>query len=238
MALDGRAVAPVAATITTMVSLSPGKPTLSEKLAATRTSFMNKSIDGAMGALSARPPGAARPSTSSGGSMRPPSGGRGGGPNMNAKPQALTCYLCGTQHFSQRWAGQLPVLSAHWLIISSPSLAASHLSLCPCSLFIHIAACQKKWVQVEGAKLPRERRALPPPPPEVTGQLPTDGPGMDQFNASMYAYWDRVSCMVCSICTRSFRYSQSTITRVLKVQSSKRQAAVACLKTHNPGSLF
>ena len=199
MALDGRAVVPVAAT---MASNSPGKPTLSEKLAATRTSFMNKSIDGAMGALSARPPGTARPSTSSGGSMRPPSGGRGGGPNMNSKPQALTCYLCGTQHFSQRWVCPLPEPTESLFLPVHSSLWC-----CPCSLFIHIAACQKKWVQVEGAKLPRERRALPPPPPEVTGQLPTDGPGMDRFNASMYAYWDRVSCMVCSICTRSFRYS-------------------------------
>ena len=199
MALDGRAVVPVAAT---MASNSPGKPTLSEKLAATRTSFMNKSIDGAMGALSARPPGAARPSTSGGGSMRPPSGGRGGGPNMNAKPQALTCYLCGTQHFSQRWVG--PLLESTESLFVPRSFVTLVLSR---SLFIHIAACQKKWVQVEGAKLPRERRALPPPPPEVTGQLPTDGPGMDRFNASMYAYWDRVSCMVCSICTRSFRYS-------------------------------
>ena len=58
---------------------------------------------------------------------------------------------------------------------------------------------------VEEAKLPRERRALPPPPPELTEDLPTDPAGMDQFNASMYAYWDRVSLIVCRICTRSFR---------------------------------
>ncbi len=80
-----------------------------------------------------------------------------------------------------------------------------------CSLFIHISACQKKWVMVEEAKLPRERRALPPPPPELTGDLPTDGPGLDAFNASMYAYWDRVSCMVCSICSRSFRYGFAAV---------------------------
>ena len=76
------------------------KPKLSEKLAATRATFMNKSVDGALGGL--RPPSAAqqqRPSTSSGRG----GSGLGGGANMNSKPQALTCYLCGTQHFSRRW---------------------------------------------------------------------------------------------------------------------------------------
>jgi hypothetical protein len=45
------------------------------------------------------------------------------------------------------------------------------------SLLIHIGSCQKKWMAVEGAKLPRERRPLPPPPPEVlalpSGELPS-----------------------------------------------------------------
>jgi len=58
---------------------------------------------------------------------------------------------------------------------------------------------------VEEAKLPRERRPLPPPPPELTEDLPTDPDGIDRFNADMFTYWDRVSLTVCRICTRSFR---------------------------------
>ena len=58
---------------------------------------------------------------------------------------------------------------------------------------------------VEEAKLPRERRPLPPPPPELTEDLPTSPDGIDRFNNDMYAYWDRISLMVCRICTRSFR---------------------------------
>jgi hypothetical protein len=38
---------------------------------------------------------------------------------------------------------------------------------------------------VEEAKLPRERRPLPPPPPELTEDLPTDAAGIDRFNADM-----------------------------------------------------
>ncbi len=42
---------------------------------------------------------------------------------------------------------------------------------------------------VEEAKLPRERRALPPPPTSLTEDLPTDGPGIDRLNALMYEHW-------------------------------------------------
>ena len=49
-------------------------------------------------------PSGARPNSS-----RPPGGGSkggpgpGGGPNMNSKPRAFSCYLCGTSHFRQRY---------------------------------------------------------------------------------------------------------------------------------------
>ncbi len=54
------------------------------------------------------------------------------------------------------------------------------------SLFIHIPACQKKWLAVEATKPPRERRPLPPMPPEIAaGKLPSGGKAMDDFNQAM-----------------------------------------------------
>lgn len=61
---------------------------------------------------------------------------------------------------------------------------------------------------VEGAKPnPRERRPLPPVPPELEDMdhLPMDGPGIDAFNQRMYQYWDKVSLVSCPICARTFR---------------------------------
>ncbi|GAX82949.1 hypothetical protein CEUSTIGMA_g10376.t1 [Chlamydomonas eustigma] len=159
-----------------------GKPSLSSKLAATKAAYMNKSIDMASFRARPAPPSSARPTTSSGASMRPgsssgrgsrPGGGRGGGtggPNMNARPLALTCYLCGTQHFGQ-------------------------------SLFHHLQACQKKWMMVEDAKSARERRPLPPPPPELTEDLPRDTLSIEAFNAAMYAYWPDAFEKHVTVCT-------------------------------------
>ena len=70
---------------------------------------------------------------------------------------------------------------------------------------------------VEETKLPRERRRLPPPPPEIVEgmTLPTDGPGIDDFNARMYQYWDKVSLVSCPICTRTFRSAKTLNHRTL-----------------------
>ncbi|GFH10036.1 predicted protein, partial [Haematococcus lacustris] len=53
----------------------------------------------------------------------------------------------------------------------------------------------------------RDRRPLPPPPPEfdTLDALPTDTQGIDEFNQRMTMYWDKCSLMGCPICGRTFR---------------------------------
>lgn len=112
------------------------KLTLSEKLAEKKATFVSQSMDyGAAKGLSAHPPSGARPSSSHGGGARPASSRRsgesGGGTNMNAKPLALTCYLCGTQHFRQRYdIVMVHRCSSFNTYYSIPSLAPPPCLLC------------------------------------------------------------------------------------------------------------
>ena len=124
---------------------------------------------------------------------------------MDAKPRAFMCYLCGTSHFSARWGasshrvteacttvcahhGEI-ILFAHAFhfpvhclpplcIVCFPLLCAP----CLCSLTIHIPQCYEKWLKVEGAKDPRERREPPPPPAELDLPLPSKPEEIDAFN--------------------------------------------------------
>ncbi|KAK9848940.1 hypothetical protein WJX84_004493 [Apatococcus fuscideae] len=59
------------------------------------------------------------------------------------------------------------------------------------SLKIHIPQCQEMWVKKEEWKPKRERRPVPPPPPELDADLPTNATMVDQFNATMSDYWNK-----------------------------------------------
>ena len=73
------------------------------------------------------------------------------------------------------------------------------------SILIHIAACKRKWEMAEEVKPVRERRPLPPDPPELLEPLPMDPAGMDIFNSAMFVYFDQVSLVPCGSCGRTFR---------------------------------
>ena len=77
------------------------------------------------------------------------------------------------------------------------------------SLFLHVPRCQKLWIDREATKPKKERRPLPPPPPEYEGfphmTLPTDPEAVLEFNNAVYGYWDRHSLFVCAKCGRSFK---------------------------------
>jgi hypothetical protein len=63
-------------------------------------------------------------------------------------------------------------------------------TVCCCSLYIHIANCQKKWLAREEDKPKRERRKLPAPPQEIAdGNLPSGVEEIDAFNQRMVEYW-------------------------------------------------
>ncbi|KAK9862143.1 hypothetical protein WJX84_000129 [Apatococcus fuscideae] len=72
------------------------------------------------------------------------------------------------------------------------------------SLKIHIPQCQEKWVKKEEWKPKRERRPVPAPPPELDGDLPTNPTMIDQFNATMSDYWNKVCLTRCPGCNRTF----------------------------------
>eukprot|EP01023_Acetabularia_acetabulum_P047817 TRINITY_DN5041_c0_g2_i3.p1 TRINITY_DN5041_c0_g2~~TRINITY_DN5041_c0_g2_i3.p1 ORF type:complete len:467 (-),score=81.56 TRINITY_DN5041_c0_g2_i3:1644-3044(-) len=94
---------------------------------------------------------------------------------MDKKPTGYVCYLCGAQFGSR-------------------------------SLHIHLKSCQKKWVQVEEQKPKREQRRLPDPPPGVDlVNLPTTPNEVQEFNSFMFNYFDKISLVKCSTCSRTFR---------------------------------
>ncbi|KAK9825103.1 hypothetical protein WJX74_008848 [Apatococcus lobatus] len=72
------------------------------------------------------------------------------------------------------------------------------------SLKIHIPQCQEMWVKKEEWKPKRERRPVPPPPPELDADLPTNATMVDQFNATMSDYWNKVCLTRCPGCNRTF----------------------------------
>ena len=52
---------------------------------------------------------------------------------------------------------------------------------------------QEKREKTEAAKLPSERRAIPPAPPELENDLPTSAPDIDAFNSRMFDYYNNRS---------------------------------------------
>jgi hypothetical protein len=111
---------------------NPGGPLGMPKSAAAKiggatTSTPFNKVGGVTSTAGGRPTSSRPLSSSGGGAMRPGGGGNkgssygGGGPNLNSKPRAFTCYLCGTQHFSQRCVLNC---SIHLTVILSQKLHA------------------------------------------------------------------------------------------------------------------
>lgn len=83
------------------------------------------------------------------------------------RPIGYTCYLCGSQYGSHR-CGACRLGCCAWPLLPCwPTLPPLTRSPPPRSLFIHIPQCEEKYVRVEEAKLPRERRPLPARPPRL-----------------------------------------------------------------------
>ena len=73
------------------------------------------------------------------------------------------------------------------------------------SLAIHLPQCQKKWLDQEMLKDPRERRPLPEAPKQLAGAAPKTAKEIEAYNNLANKQFEEKSMNGCPYCNRTFR---------------------------------